>query len=190
MRSLGGCQSELVDACLCWRFRSGGWSWLRLVPARRFMACKRSGVRISLAPPGQKLNSNKSNRAVQQQSTATAARWAAVRVFGSVSRHSRGLLARPRIQSLLRCFQACHLGKFSFLGICDTCRLVATRMVRPVSRAVTVPVFAGGLRARPRHPRSTPGTRAGHTGVRFRASRPWALVVAPDGAGKPVYCAA
>jgi len=51
-------------------------------------------------------------------------------------------------QSLLRCLQACHLGRFSLLGICDTCRLAAARLVRPVSRAVTVAVVAGGLRAR------------------------------------------
>jgi hypothetical protein len=71
-------------------------------------------------------------------------------------------------ESLLRCLQACYLGKFSPLGICDICRLVVTRLVRRVSRAVTVAVVAGRLRARPRHPRSTPGTRAGHRAVRLR----------------------
>ena len=39
-------------------------------------------------------------------------------------------------------------------------------------------------------PRSTPGTRAGHTEVRVRGSRPWARVVAPDGAGGLVRCVA
>ena len=87
------------------------------------MACKRSGVRISLTPPGQKHNSNRSNRAVQQQSTATAAHWAAVRVFGSVSSAGADCWQGRGFQSPPWCLQACHLGKFLCFGCIDTCHL-------------------------------------------------------------------
>jgi hypothetical protein len=62
----------------------------------RQMACKRSAIRARLAP--QVRSEIRTNRtAVQQQSTATAAGWAAVRVFGSGIVPWLGLLAGHRI---------------------------------------------------------------------------------------------
>ena len=68
-----------------WQVRTGtvtcgdgrGWTCCRQ------MACKRSGVRISLAPSRSEAKFEQIEQRIQQQSTATAARWAAVRLFGS-----------------------------------------------------------------------------------------------------------
>jgi hypothetical protein len=51
----------------------------------RQMACKRSGVRISLAPPRSEAKFEQIEQKDTAGSTATAARWVAVCVFGLVS---------------------------------------------------------------------------------------------------------
>ena len=53
---------------------------------------------------------------VQQESTATAAGWAAVRVFGSASSPAVGCWQATRFQGLNRRWSARHLGRFRRIG--------------------------------------------------------------------------
>jgi len=55
-------------------------------------------------------------QAVQQESTATAAGWAAVRVFGSASSSGLGCWQATRFQGLNRRWSARHLGRFRRIG--------------------------------------------------------------------------
>jgi hypothetical protein len=64
-----------------------------------------------LSSTGQKRNSNRSNSEVQQQSTATAVRWAAVRVFGSGIFSRLGCWQGTGFHALSCAWSACHLGK-------------------------------------------------------------------------------
>ena len=93
----------------------------------RQMACQRSGVRISLAPP----RSEAEFELFEQQDTAGK-----YRNGGPVGRRMcvrigmfrwRLLLVRQRISVTAPVLLGGHLGKFSFPGICDICRLVVTR---------------------------------------------------------------
>ncbi len=107
-----------------------------------------------LSSTGQKRNSNRSNSEysskVQQRRPSGPPYMCSDRYL--LSARAAGKTADFSHRSAA--FQACHLGKFSFLGICDTCRPVVIRLLRAVSRAVTVAVFADGLRAAgPRHPK-------------------------------------
>jgi hypothetical protein len=158
----------------------------------RQMACKRSGVRISLAPPGQKHNSNDSNSKYSskvQQRRPDGPPY--VCVFGSVSSAgTRGWQDRG-VQSLLRCLQAYHLGKFLFSGRFDTCRLG-----RHPARASGQPDYdcCRVCRWCPycRPPASTIHSEYPQRSPADACSRiaPVGSVVAPDGADQLVRCAA
>lgn len=110
-------------------------------------ACKRSAVRARLVPPSSEVKFERFEQRIRRKSTATAARWAAVRVLGSVSSAGAGCRQDCGLQSPLRSLQPRHLRRFSFPGIGDTCRLIVTRLMRAVSWTVTVAVLAGGHRA-------------------------------------------
>ena len=88
----------------------------------RQMACKRSGVRISLAPlVGSEIRIERT--ASTAASTAAAARRAAVRVFGSVSSAGARCWKDRGFQSPLRCLSGMPPGQTSLLRRFDTCRL-------------------------------------------------------------------
>ena len=101
---------------------------------------------------------------VQQQSTATAARWAAVRVFGSGTVRCGGLVAGLCGVAVL---SGRELGKSAFSWVCDTCRLVTTPASRKAVSLATVAAFAGGCRSQSgylkicfRHPYRAPAHAA------------------------------
>ena len=103
-------------------------------------ACKRSAVRARLAPPGQKRNSNESNR--QYSRKATAAEWAAVRVFGSGVFLRARLLAGQRIPDADPALPACHLRKSPCHRSRDSCRRVTTGSPEGPFLPATVAAFA------------------------------------------------
>jgi hypothetical protein len=138
----------------------------------RQMACKRSGVRISLAPLVRiEIRTNRTvGTAAKYSNGGPLGRRTSVRI--DISRW-RGLLARPRISVTAQVLTSVPPRQTPSVGICDTCRLVVILPMRAVSQAVTVAVFAGGLRPAVRcTPRSTPGPRSGRLVVRVRGSSP------------------
>ena len=80
-----------------------------------------------LSSTGQEQNSNESNRRVQQESTATAAGWAAICVFGLGTSAAWGCWHDTGFQALNRRLQACHLGKSQSRRSRDFCCLITTR---------------------------------------------------------------
>ncbi len=87
------------------------------------MACKRSAVRARLAPLVRS-EIRKTRTAIQQESTATAASWAAVRVFGSGMFPGWRCWQHTGFRALNRHWQACHLRESPRHRSRDCCRLV------------------------------------------------------------------
>jgi hypothetical protein len=144
----------------------------------RQMACKRSGVRISLAPPGQKHNSNDSNSKYSskvQQRRPDGPPYVCSDRFPPLAR-AGGKTAESSHCSAA--FRRTTWANSSSPGALTLTAWVVTRLVRAASRTMTVVVFAGGVRtAGPLHPRSTPSTRNGRLRTRVRGSRPWARLL-------------
>jgi hypothetical protein len=148
----------------------------------RQMACKRSGVRISLAPLVR-------SEIRIDRTGSTAAKYSN---GGPVGRRTYvrieclpapALLARPPIPSRAAALPALPAGQIALRGYGDSCRLVTAQHVRAVVSPLTVAVFAGGRRAAiPGISRSTTGTDTDRPGVCVRGSRPCARRAAPDGA--------
>ena len=81
-------------------------------------------------------------QAVQQESTATAAEWAAVRVFGSGVFLRARLLAGQRIPDADPALPACHLRKSPCHRSRDSCRRVTTGSPEGPFLPATVAAFA------------------------------------------------
>ncbi len=164
----------------------GGRGWT----CCRQMACKRSGVRISLAPPGQKHNSNKSNSEYSskiQQRRPDGPPYVCSGRYLPLAR-AADKTADSRHRSVA--FQACHLGKL----LCSGALTLA--LGHHQARASGQPggdccrICKWSLRCSPRvsHdllPRPAPAMQRCGWWIASGAR-----VVAPDGAGEPVRCAA
>ena len=90
----------------------------------RQMACKRSAVRARLAPPGQRRNSNRSNRQYSSKVPQRRPGWAAVRVFGSGMFPGWDCWHDAGFQALNRRWQACYLGESPPCRSRDSCHPV------------------------------------------------------------------
>ena len=101
-----------------------GWTRVDVLPPDGMQEVSGSSP---LSSTGQKQNSNTSNNVVQQESTATAAEWAAVRVFGSGMFLGLGCWEDSGFQALNRRWSGCDLGKSPPCRSRDFCRLVITR---------------------------------------------------------------
>ena len=151
----------------------------------RQMACKRSGVRISLAPLVRSIirTDRTASTAAKYRNGGPMGRRTCVRI-GMF--HWRGLLARPRILAAAPLPPRALPGQFSFPGMCDTCCHVVTWLVRAVSRTVTIAVFAGGRSAAHRAPKRAPSSRVARYNVRVfpgqQGTERMARRAAPDGA--------
>jgi hypothetical protein len=101
-----------------------GRGWTRC----RQMACKRSALRARLAPPRSEAKFEQIEQVVQQESTATAAVWAAVCVFGSGIFSRLGPPAGHRIPGAESTLASLSPGQIQSSPSRDSRRLVITRL--------------------------------------------------------------
>jgi hypothetical protein len=138
-----------------------GWTWVDVLPPDGMQEVTSSNL---LSSTGQKHNSNRSNG---QYSSKVPQRRPDGPPYVCSDRYLplAGCWQDPRISvTVLLPLRRATWANSSSPGALTFAGWVVTRLVRAVSRAVTVAVFAGGLHAAGSgHPRSTPGTRAGHT---------------------------
>ncbi len=148
----------------------------------RQMACKRSGVRISLALLVRSIIRT-------DRTGSTAAKY---RNGGPVGHRTcvriqhlwfRGLLADLRAPSGAVVHSVCELGKLPFSRGCDSCRLVSSRSFAGADvSGDCCRACRWSPRRRPKHPKIYCRHPHQPLGVRVRGSRPGVRIVAPGGA--------